>query len=244
MNQTAKVLSLPESPERKHRKLILIITAVVVLLSVAAVLVLSFTPLLAAKHIEVTGTSLVSKEQLTERLSPLEGTPLPRISEAKVQELVGEEPAIDELVVRAQMPDTLLVEVVEAQPVAILVEGDARYLVSSEGKKLKKLGKDAQYKLPAVAASERTENPESFELLTGVLSTIDSSVIEQISSATLTQADFVELSLPKKRTLIWGDAEKPALKNEVAKILLKELAESQTPPKVIDISNPDNPVTY
>ncbi|MCW4464420.1 FtsQ-type POTRA domain-containing protein [Glutamicibacter sp. MNS18] len=244
MTETAKVLPLPESPERKRRKLILIITGSVVLLSLAAVLVLSFTPLLAAKHVQVTGTTLVDGEQLGERLAVLEGTPLPRISESMVQDLVGEQPAIDELVVRAQMPDTLVVEVIEAEPVAILVDGEARHLVSSDGRKLKNLGEDEEYKLPTIAASERTEDPEAFQLLTGILSTIDTEVIEQISSATLTQADFVELALPKKRSLIWGDENKPALKNQVAKIFLEELDSSENPPKVIDISNPENPVTY
>lgn len=244
MTQTAKVLPLPESPEKKRRKLILIITGAVVLLSLAAVLILSFTPVLAAKKIEVTGTTLVDETQLSERLAVLEGTPLPRISEAMVKDLIGEEPAIDELVVRAQMPDTLVIEVIEAEPVAILVAGETRHLVSSDGRKLKELAKDEEYKLPAVAATEETEDPQAFQLLTGILSSIDSGVIEQSSAAKLTQADFVELLLPKERTLVWGDGEKAELKNQVAKIFLEELETSDDPPKVIDISNPENPVTY
>lgn len=244
MNASAKVLPLPESPEKKRRKIILIVTASVVLLSLAAVLILSFTPLLAARQVTVTATSLVDKDKLTERLSVLVGTPLPRISEGRVQELVGQEPAIDELVVRAQMPDTLVVEVIEAQPVAILVDGEDRHLVASDGRKLKKVTKDDGFKLPTVTASERTEDPEAFQLLTGILSSIDTEVIEQISSATLTQADFVELSLPKKRSIVWGDEQKPALKNQVAKIFLEQLGSAEDPPNVIDISNPENPVTY
>lgn len=244
MTQTAKVLPLPQSPEKKRRKLILIITAAVVLLSLAAVLILSFTPLLAAKHVKVTGTTLVDGSELSDKLAVLEGTPLPRISEAMVQDLVGDQPAIDELVVRAQMPDTLVVEVIEAEPVAILVAGQERHLVSSDGRKLKEISEDQEHKLPTIAASDRTEDADAFQLLTGILSTIDTEVIEQISSATLTQADFVELTLPNKRALVWGDQSKPELKNQVAKIFLEELASAVDPPKVIDISNPENPVTY
>ena len=244
MNQSAKVLPLPEPPERKRRRVMLIVAGAVVLLSLAAVLVLSFSPVLAAKHIQVTGTKLIDEQKVTERLSSLEGTPLPRISESKVMELIGQEPALDEVVVRAQMPDTLKVELVEAEPVAVLIEGKDRYLVAADGRKLKKVGKDAKYKLPGITASERTKDPEAFKLLTGVLSTIDNKVLEQVSSATLTQADFVELNLPKKRTLIWGEGDKPELKNEVAQIFLKELSASSNPPRVVDISNPENPVTY
>lgn len=244
MGETAKVLPLPESPEKKRRKLILWITGGVVLLSLAAVLILSFTPVLAAKHVQVTGASLVSESALTERLAVLEGTPLPRISEAMVNELVGDEPAIDELVVRAQMPDTLVIEIIEAEPVAILVVGESRHLVASDGRMLKEISSDDEFALPAVNASEETEDAESFQLLTAILSSIDPEVIAQSSAAKLSQAQFVELALPKDRTLVWGDAGKAELKNQVAKIFLEELETSENPPKVIDISNPENPVTY
>lgn len=47
--ENSKVVELPASPEKKRRKLLLIIAASIVALSVTAVLVLSFSPLLAAK---------------------------------------------------------------------------------------------------------------------------------------------------------------------------------------------------
>ncbi|WP_404285716.1 cell division protein FtsQ/DivIB [Glutamicibacter arilaitensis] len=213
-------------------------------LSITAVLVLSFSPLLAAKKIEVTGSKLVSEKKLLEALAPLKGVPLPRISESRVVELIGDQPAVDEIVVRAKMPDTLVVEVVEAEPVAILVDGKNSYIVSSTGEKLKKVGEKDKTKLPRVKASDQTNDPEQFQLLTGILSTVEPNVLEQVSTATLTQAGFMELALPKKRTLIWGDGGKVALKNEVAKIFLDELKENSDMAKVIDVTNPENPVTY
>ncbi len=244
MVENSKVVELPASPEKKRRKLLLIIAASIVALSVAAVLVLSFSPLLAAKKIEVTGSKLVSEKKLLESLAPLQGVPLPRISEARVAELIGDEPAVDEIVVRAKMPDTLVVEVVEAEPVAILVDGKNSFIVSSSGEKLKKVGEKDKTKLPRVKASDETKDPEKFQLLTGILSTVEPKVLEQVSTATLTQAGFMELALPNKRTLIWGDGDKAALKNEVANIFLKQLKENKAKAKVIDVTNPENPVTY
>ncbi|MGP9648970.1 cell division protein FtsQ/DivIB [Glutamicibacter sp. AOP38-B1-38] len=244
MGENTKVVELPASPEKKRRKLLIIIAASIVALSIAAVLILSFSPLLAAKKIEVTGSKLVSEQKLLEALAPLEGVPLPRISESRVVELIGDQPAVDEIVVRAKMPDTLVVEVVEAVPVAILVEGKNSYIVSSTGEKLKKVGENDKTKLPRVKASDQTKDPEQFQLLTGILSTVEPNVLKQVSTATLTQAGFMELALPKKRTLIWGDGGKAALKNEVAKIFLDELNENPKMAKVIDVTNPENPVTY
>lgn len=244
MGENAKVVELPANPEKKRRKLLIIVAAVIVTLSIAAVLVLSFSPVLAAKKIEVSGTKLINEQNLLDSLSALEGVPLPRISESRVEELIGDEPAIDEIVVRAQMPDTLLVEVIEAQPVAILVEDKSSYMVSATGKKLKKLGEKDKTKLPKIKASAETKDPEQFKLLTQILSTVDSKVLEKISTANLTQAGFMELSLPKKNTLIWGDEQKAALKNKVAQIFLDDLEKNSKSSKVIDVSNPENPVTY
>ncbi|MFY9679362.1 cell division protein FtsQ/DivIB, partial [Glutamicibacter protophormiae] len=158
MDEKAKVVELPPSPEKRRRKIMLIGGAAIVVLSLVVVLVLSFSPVLAAKKIEVTGTKLLSEKQLLESLAPLEGTPLPRISEAKVEELLGEQPAIDSIVVRAQMPDTLVVEIHEEVPVAILVDGKTNYLVSDTGGKLKKLGAKDKTKLPKIKASDATKD--------------------------------------------------------------------------------------
>ncbi|MGZ2222999.1 cell division protein FtsQ/DivIB [Glutamicibacter nicotianae] len=244
MGEAAKVVELPENPEKKRRKILIIVAACIVVLSLAAVLILSFSPVIAAKKIEVTGTKLVDSKKLGESLEPLKGTPLPRISEAKVQELIGDQPAIDEIVVKAQMPNTLVVEVIEAVPVAILLEGKKEYLVSETGKKLRTVGKKDKDKLPKIKATDVTADAEQFKLLTGILSTIDKKVLEEVSTASLSKAGFAELALPKNRTLIWGDAKKAALKNEVALIFLKELEKKHAAKTTIDVTNPENPVVY
>ncbi|WP_313813520.1 FtsQ-type POTRA domain-containing protein [Glutamicibacter sp.] len=244
MDHNAKVVELPQSPEKKRRKILLISAAVIVVLSLVTVLVLSFSPLLAAKHIEVTGTKLMNEKKVMESLAPLEGTPLPRISESKVTELLGDQPTIEGVVVRAQMPDTLVVEIIEAVPVAILVDGDSDYLVSETGTKLKKLGEKDETKLPRIKASDATKDPEKFKELAGVLSGVDEKILEQVSTASLTEAGFVELALPKKHVLIWGNGDNAALKNEVSKIFLKDLKENKLAKKTVDVSNPENPVTY
>ncbi|QRQ77434.1 cell division protein FtsQ/DivIB [Glutamicibacter protophormiae] len=244
MDEKAKVVELPPSPEKRRRKIMLIGGAAIVVLSLVVVLVLSFSPVLAAKKIEVTGTKLLSEKQLLESLAPLEGTPLPRISEAKVEELLGEQPAIDSIVVRAQMPDTLVVEIHEEVPVAILVDGKTNYLVSDTGGKLKKLGAKDKTKLPKIKASDATKDPEQFKLLTSILSGVDAKVLEQVSTASLTEAGFMELALPQKRTLIWGNGDNAALKNQVTQIFLNNSKDSAEAKKTIDVSNPENPVTY
>lgn len=244
MGEESKVVVLPESPEKKRRKLLIIISVSIVVLSLVAVLILSFSPLLAAKKIEVSGTKLTDAKKLTQSLEPLKGTPLPRISESKVQELIGEQPAIDSVVVKAQMPNTLVVEVIEADPVAILVDGDKQYLVSETGKKLRTLGKKDKTKLPKIKASNETKDPEKFKLLTSILSSVDQEVLKEVTTATLSKAGFAELALPKKRTLIWGDNSKSALKNQVAKIFVKELGDKDSAKTTIDVTNPENPVVY
>ena len=229
MDEKAKVVELPPSPEKRRRKIMLIGGAAIVVLSLVVVLVLSFSPVLAAKKIEVTGTKLLSEKQLLESLAPLEGTPLPRISEAKVEELLGEQPVVD---------------IHEEVPVAILVDGKTNYLVSDTGGKLKKLGAKDKTKLPKIKASDATKDPEQFKLLTSILSGVDAKVLEQVSTASLTEAGFMELALPQKRTLIWGNGDKAALKNQVTQIFLNNSKDSAEAKKTIDVSNPENPVTY
>ncbi len=98
--------------------------------------------------------------------------------------------------------------------------------------------------MPKIKASDATKDPEQFKLLTSILSGVDAKVLEQVSTASLTEAGFMELALPQKRTLIWGNGEKAALKNQVTQIFLNNSKDSAEAKKTIDVSNPENPVTY
>lgn len=50
MGEESKVVVLPESPEKKRRKSLIIISVSIVVLSLVAVLILSFSPLLASRR--------------------------------------------------------------------------------------------------------------------------------------------------------------------------------------------------
>ena len=140
--------------------------SVVAALVVSLVLVLSFSPILAIKNIQVEGNSLVKEKDLQRALEPLQGVPLARVGTGRVMDLLGGQPAVKDAIVQAEVPDTLRIQIIEHHPVAVLTEGSKRSLVGPEGQVLAVLGAKDKPKLPTVKANAVIKNPKVFSMLT------------------------------------------------------------------------------
>ena len=203
---------------------------------------LSFSPILAIKNIQVEGNSLVTDKELQDALEPLQGVPLARVGTGKVMELLEGQPAVKDAIVQVEVPDTLRVKIIEHQPVAVLTEGKKRSLVGPEGQVLVVLGAKDKPKLPTVKSSAVTKNPKVFSMLTKVLSVLPDTLLATVDHATATSKDFIELKLKDGTLVIWGDDQDSTLKIEVLDALLGAPKDKESPIKVYDISSPQHPV--
>ncbi len=129
----SNVVDLPPDPRLRTRKRWIIGVSVVAAVVVSLVLVLSFSPILAIKNIQVEGNSLVKEKDLQQALEPLHGVPLARVGTGRVMDLLGGQPAVKDAIVQAEVPDTLRIQIIEHHPVAVLTEGSKRSLGGARG---------------------------------------------------------------------------------------------------------------
>lgn len=238
------VVSLPEPPAKRRRRMLLVGAGSVVGLIVALILVLLYSPLLAVKNIEVQGIELAREAAVREALEPLVGTPLPGIGPASVQRLLEGQPAVKDVVVQAEAPSTLRVEVIEYAPVAIVESKGKFRLVAEDGRALAPLAKRDGADLPVIDAGVSAADPKVFATVTKVLASLPESVLNRMDKAGAKTIDSVELRLVNGQTVLWGNAERNADKARVVEALLKTKNEPDAAAvKVYDVTSPDHPVT-
>ncbi len=259
----ADVFTLPESPtqKRKRRGVWAAAIGLISLIVIAAVMaILYFSPLLATKTIQTTGNHLLTEKAVVKKLQPLKDTPLPRITDADVAALLSNESAISSSRIQVQLPDTLIVHLIEYDPVVVVQTKTGKTtsyaLYNSLGQNIKTLAgkKEADgFKLPVVDSAQATKDKNLFVTVTKVLGDVGPKLRQQMTSADAKTVDSVVLKLKDGREVFWGNAENEEKKRAVLQALMKNEAqrakqaasgklEGYKAAKVFDVSTPDQPV--
>lgn len=237
------VLSFPE-PKAKRRKRILLGTVGALAVLIAGILAAAvYSPVLALQTVTVEGTKLLTADQIKTALAPLQGKPLPQISDSDVTALLQPLVQVKEVTTQARPPSTLQVKVTERVPVALVRQGEAHQLVDADGVKLSDTADPASIPLPVIDGGNGTLPKDLFHAITGVLGALPADVLARLSSASAKSVDAVELKLVDGQTIVWGNAGEKELKAKVLQALLKAPADPKNPVRVYDISVPRHPVT-
>ena len=83
-----KVLSFPEPKGKRRRRILLSTIGIVAVLMAGIVAAAVYSPVLALRTVTVEGTKLLHPDQVQAALAPLQGKPLPQISEGDVTALL------------------------------------------------------------------------------------------------------------------------------------------------------------
>ena len=239
------VLELTRHPVRRSRvgRRWIIAGSSVLAVIVALILVLTFSPILAIKSVEVKGNKLVTQDAVQAALAPLLGVPLSQVGSGRVLGLLQGEPAVADVVIQAEAPGTLYVQVVEYQPVAVLQQGKSFSLVGADGRVLALLAKRDAVRLPVIKGNGATADPKVFAAVTKVLSELPAGLLRRVDHASAESRNFVELELTNGRSVVWGDGSRGRDKSLVLEALLGVKDKAKDPVKVYDVSSPDHPVT-
>lgn len=209
--------------------------------------VLFLSPLLAVDRVEVTGTRLVDRATVEQRLEPLVGVPLPRIGTGRVEELLVDVPGVESVRADAQPPTGIRVEVTEHVPVARReAEGGLEVLLADgavlTGVAAEALGDGA---LPAMddalPGAEQTVRAEA----AAALSSLPAEVRDRVRTVAADGRARVRLGLDAGTDLVWGDASDAQLKGDVVKAFLKDDGGGPDLRRVreLDVSVPERPIT-
>lgn len=239
----ANVLAFPEPKGRRLKRNILI-TACALATVVAGILAAAvFSPLLAVGTISVSGTRLLTPEQVQAALEPLKGKPLPQVTDEEVDRLLEPLIQIDSVTTQARPPSELVVEVRERVPVALVKQGEQYQLVDVDGVQLSATDDPASVALPVVDGGAGTIGKDLFQATAEVLGALPPEILAKLSNASAQSVDAVELKLVDGQTIVWGNASEKELKAKVLEALLKVPADPKNPVRVYDVSVPRHPVT-
>ena len=242
-NNSGNVLSFPE-PKGKRRKRILLSTIGIVAVLMAGIVAAAvYSPVLALRTVTVDGTKMLTADQVQAALAPLQGKPLPQISEEDVTALLKPLVQVKDVSAKALPPSTLQVRVTERIPVALVKQGETFQLVDVDGVQLSTTTDAASVPLPVIDGGGGTLPKDLFQAITAVLGALPADVLARLSNASAASADAVELKLVDGQTIVWGNAGEKELKARVLAALLKVPVDPKNPVKVYDVSVPRHPVT-
>lgn len=237
------VLSFPE-PKARRRKRIILGTAAGLALLLAGILALAvYSPVLALRNVTVDGTKILSAEQIRAALEPLQGKPLPQISDEDVAALLQPLVQVKAVRTQARLPDALHLQITERVPVALVKQANAFQLVDVEGVELSTTTDPAAIALPVIDGGGGTLPKDLFAAITAVLGALPADVLAKLSDAKAKSVDAVELQLVDGQTIVWGNAGEKELKARVLAALLKIPPDPKNPVRTYDVSVPRHPVT-
>ncbi|GAA2505835.1 MAG: cell division protein FtsQ/DivIB [Kocuria sp.] len=234
------VLQFPPSTHRRRRRRRLITLLVSLAALALLALVVFFSPLFAARTIDVEGATLTNPQAVQEALSGFQGVPLTRISKQDVRDSLGDVPQVKSVDVVFHPPHTITVQLHERVGVAVVEDGDSLMLVDSEGKPLSTVAKAQRPDVPLVSGGRGVLSTQKFTDVSAVLAALPAEVLSRLESAAAPSGSAVELTFKDGRKVLWGDASQSDFKAQVVAALVNSEATANA--TQIDVSAPLHPV--
>lgn len=210
----------------------------IVLVAVLAVIVTS-SPLLALKTIRVLGTERLTNDTVVSALQPFSGQPLARVSPNDVAGSLSDIALIASVETRIELPNTLVVTVVERTPIGAVRTSGGFAVVDRAGVALFE-SQELPREFPLIGVPADPQS-RGFQAIGEALSVIPSDVLSRIDRVSASSADTVAFSLrDSQHRVLWGSSE---LSREKARVLPAALRTAgEVRPQLIDLSTPDTVV--
>lgn len=224
--------------QRRARRSILIATGAVVCVALASVGV-AYSPVMAVTTIDVEGADQIKSGRIVDDLQSQVGTPLPLVDQRAIKAKLVKYPLIQSYTVEARPPGTLVVRLIERDPVGVL-KRDSRYaLVDPAGVAVRTSEKRIDG-YPIIDVKGGVDGT-GFASAAAVLRALPDSVRDRVDTVTASTHDDVTLTFDKdEATVTWGSADSSAIKAEALLKLMKAY-----PPKEVksyDVSSAKNVV--
>lgn len=208
-----------------------------VLLAVGAVAggigwVIYGTTVFAADHIEVTGSTTVSRAEIMRAAAVPTDVPLAQLDTTQIAERVKSLMPIANARVTRSWPNSVTIAVSERVAVAVLAKGGTISLVDAEGVAFRDVG-SRPAALPEIAVARPSTTDPATRAALAVAHSLPLELRSKLTRITAATAEQVTLELANGRTVFWGGAEYNDRKATVTAALLSR------PGKRIDVSDPD-----
>lgn len=205
--------------DRRRRWLRWLVAVLVMLLLAGAVYLVWFSPLLATRSVTVSGTDVLTKDEVLAAAAVGVGTPLVRVDTGAVADRVAGLPPVAGVTVTRQWPGTVRIQVAEREPRLAIPAGGGYLLADANGVVFEAVPR-APSGLVVVDA-----DPADQQVLVDVgtvFSALSPATAAKVSRLAAPSRDGIELRLSNGDRVIWGSAEDSALKSQVLDELMKQ----------------------
>ena len=194
-----------------------------------------FSSWLDVEEIAVSGAQTISADDVRARADIDPGTPLARVDLERAEARIRSLAVVKNADVSRQWPDTVLIDIEEREPIAVVEIGGRLRGMDAEGVVFRDYNK-APPGLPRVQTEIGTTAAALREAAL-VISALPESLTRIVDYLQVTTVDEISLFLKDGRQVVWGSADDSATKARVLADLLKTKAD------VYDVSVPTQPTT-
>jgi cell division protein FtsQ len=219
--------------------------ALVVTALVAVVWLLLVGPVLGVRSVQVDGVRTLPAAQVRETAGIALGTPLLRVDVDAARARVARLPQVASVKVTRGWPHTVVVTVVERQPVAVVGEPGRRTLVDAGGVLFDTVsGAPPAGVVPIAVPSPGPGDPATMAALTAV-EALPADLRRQVASVGAQTPDDITLTLTDGTLVRWGGPEKSGRKSDALEAVLGQLAKGTLgKAATIDVSAPQAVVLH
>lgn len=178
-----------------------------------------FSPLLALRTIVVEGATRVSAEKIMADLQPEMNRPLPLVSMDSVRTVLEAQPLVKSYSTVAVPPHTLVIKIVERQPIGALPREGGFELVDPAGVSIEMIEQPIAGIPVFIVEGDSVESP-GFQAAVDVVNSLPSSLAGQVQEVIANTTDDVTLVLSGGARVFWGSPENSSFKNYVLTKLL------------------------
>ncbi|WP_426624386.1 FtsQ-type POTRA domain-containing protein [Leifsonia sp. McL0607] len=226
----------------RHRRMLWLGAAGVVVALVLGVVLVGLSPLLALRHVEVVGASRLDPAAIAKKLGDQVGKPLALLDQAEISSDLAGFPLIRSYALESHPPDTLVVRIVERQPIGVVQQGSAFVLVDEAKVPISSsAARPADFPLISAAGAAADANADSgFAAAAAVLASLPTDVRGRVDTISAKTKDDVSFTLRGSgATVVWGSAEDSELKAADLAALLKGAPDAHR----FDVSSPHSVTT-
>ena len=178
-----------------------------------------YSPLLALRTIVVEGATRVSAEKIMADLQPEMNRPLPLVSMDSVRTVLEAQPLVKSYSTVAVPPHTLVIKIVERQPIGALPREGGFELVDPAGVSIETIEQPISGIPIFIVEGDSIDSP-GFQAAVDVVNSLPSSLAGQVQEVIANSTDDVTLVLIGGARVFWGSPENSSFKNYVLTKLL------------------------
>ncbi|MEO7587457.1 MAG: FtsQ-type POTRA domain-containing protein [Arachnia sp.] len=208
----------------------------VLLLAALLVWLLGFSPAFRVADVTVSGTSLVSVDDVTAVAAVPVGSPILGLDTGAIADRVRTLAAVRSVDVTRDLPRTVAISVVERSLVYQRVEGDTFEWVDAEGVVFSTSDTPSEGAVLAVTAGK---DARLLRDVATVVSHIPLALLPDVERVQAKAVDRITLQLDDGDLVVWGSSDQSELKAEVLLALRLNVEDA----RVYDVSAPTYPTT-